>query len=135
MAATLAPGPATVHTSPGRAPTPWPLVLTTAIAPLAWGTTYLVTTEALPPGRPLLAGVLRALPAGLALAALTRRRPVGRWWAKAAVLGILNIGGFFALLSTHCPEPPSTRTTRIPPHRRFPVVSPAPPSKRTADAP
>ena len=73
-------------------------VLVTALAPAAWGTTYLVTTELLPPGRPLLAGVLRALPAGLALAAVTRRRPVGAWWAKAAVLGVLNIGGFFALL-------------------------------------
>ena len=74
------------------------MVLVTALAPLAWGTTYVVTTELLPAGRPLLAGVLRALPAGLALAAVTRRRPVGAWWAKAAVLGTLNIGAFFALL-------------------------------------
>lgn len=73
-------------------------VLTTALAPAAWGTTYLTTTELLPPGRPLLAGVLRALPAGLVLAAMTKRRPAGRWWAKAGVLGVLNIGGFFALL-------------------------------------
>ena len=43
---------------------------TTALAPAAWGTTYLVTTELLPPGRPLLAGALRALPAGLVLAAV-----------------------------------------------------------------
>jgi probable blue pigment (indigoidine) exporter len=74
------------------------IVLTTALAPAAWGTTYLTTTELLPPGRPLLAGVLRALPAGLVLAAVTKRRPIGAWWAKAAVLGTLNIGGFFALL-------------------------------------
>ncbi len=73
-------------------------LLTTAIAPLAWGTTYLVTTELLPAGRPLLAGLLRALPAGIALAAITRSRPQGTWWFKAALLGILNIGGFFALL-------------------------------------
>ena len=75
-----------------------PVVLVTALAPAAWGTTYLVTTELLPPDRPLLAGVLRALPAGLVLAAMTRQRPVGSWWAKALVLGTLNIGGFFALL-------------------------------------
>jgi len=74
------------------------VVVTTALAPMAWGTTYLVTTEMLPPDRPLLAGLLRALPAGIALAAVTRIRPVGHWWLKAAVLGTLNIGGFFALL-------------------------------------
>jgi probable blue pigment (indigoidine) exporter len=74
------------------------IALITALAPAAWGTTYLVTTELLPPGRPLLAGALRALPAGLVLAAATKRRPVGAWWAKSLVLGTLNIGGFFALL-------------------------------------
>ncbi len=70
----------------------------TGLAPAAWGLTYIVTTELLPPGRPLLAASLRALPAGLALAALTRRRPTGSWWWKAAVLGALNIGAFFVLL-------------------------------------
>jgi probable blue pigment (indigoidine) exporter len=73
-------------------------LLITALAPATWGTTYLVTTELLPPGRPLLAGGLRALPAGLVLAAATRQRPIGSWWAKAFVLGSLNIGAFFALL-------------------------------------
>lgn len=72
--------------------------LITALAPAAWGLTYIVTTELLPPGRPLLAATLRALPAGLALAAVTRRRPTGSWWWKAAVLGVLNIGAFFVLL-------------------------------------
>ena len=42
-----------------------PILLVTAITPAVWGTTYAVTTEFLPPGRPLLAGLLRALPAGL----------------------------------------------------------------------
>lgn len=70
----------------------------TALAPAAWGLTYIVTTELLPPGRPLLAATLRALPAGLALAAITRRRPTGSWWWKASVLGVLNIGAFFVLL-------------------------------------
>ncbi|SHN47065.1 EamA family transporter [Cryptosporangium aurantiacum] len=74
------------------------VLLLTAVAPVTWGTTYLVTTELLPPGRPLLAGVLRALPAGLLLLALVRVLPRGSWWWRATVLGTLNIGAFFALL-------------------------------------
>ena len=74
------------------------LIVATALAPMAWGTTYIVSTELLPADRPLLAGLLRAVPAGVALAAVTRTRPVGAWWLKSAVLGTLNIGGFFALL-------------------------------------
>ena len=74
------------------------LILVTATAPSLWGTTYLVTTELLPPGRPLLAAVIRALPAGLLLVAITRRLPQGIWWWRAFVLGALNIGVFFALL-------------------------------------
>ncbi|MFG3419206.1 EamA family transporter [Micromonospora sp. NPDC049460] len=70
----------------------------TALAPAIWGTTYLVTTELLPPQRPLLAAVVRALPAGLLLVAVTRQLPRGAWWWRAAVLGALNIGFFFALL-------------------------------------
>ncbi|MEP6814849.1 MAG: EamA family transporter [Marmoricola sp.] len=74
------------------------MLLVTALAPIIWGTTYLVTTELLPPGRPLLAAVVRALPAGLLLVTLTRRLPQGTWWWRALVLGVLNIGAFFALL-------------------------------------
>lgn len=74
------------------------LILVTAIAPAVWGTTYLVTTEFLPPERPFLAAVLRALPAGLILVAITRRLPQGVWWWRAFVLGALNIGAFLALL-------------------------------------
>ncbi|WP_405017371.1 EamA family transporter [Kitasatospora sp. NBC_00070] len=70
----------------------------TALAPLAWGSTYLVTTEYLPPDRPLLTATLRALPAGLVLLAVTRRLPKGGWWWKVALLGALNIGLFLALL-------------------------------------
>ncbi|MEU9163520.1 EamA family transporter [Streptomyces sp. NPDC048424] len=70
----------------------------TALAPLAWGTTYVVTTELLPQGHPLFAGLLRALPAGLVALALTRTLPRGTWWGKAAVLGVLNIGLLFPLL-------------------------------------
>lgn len=70
----------------------------TALAPLTWGTTYLVTTEFLPDHRPLLTATIRALPAGLAILAATRVLPRGDWWWKAAVLGTLNIGAFFALM-------------------------------------
>ncbi|WP_084631371.1 EamA family transporter [Demequina aestuarii] len=74
------------------------MIATTALAPVLWGTTYLTTTELLPPDRPLLASAVRALPAGLAMIALTRTLPRGAWWWKSAVLGLLNIGAFFALL-------------------------------------
>lgn len=70
----------------------------TALAPATWGTTYLVTSELLPPGHPLWSGVLRALPAGLLLLAVTRHRPHGDWWWRATALGALNVGAFFPLL-------------------------------------
>ncbi|MFJ9627828.1 EamA family transporter [Streptomyces sp. NPDC101175] len=70
----------------------------TALAPISWGTTYAVTTQFLPPDRPLFTGLMRALPAGLVLLALTRVLPRGAWWWKATVLGALNIGAFFPLL-------------------------------------
>lgn len=74
--------------------------LLTALAPLVWGTTYVVTTELLPQGHPMFAGLLRALPAGLVALAITRTLPRGTWWGKASVLGVLNIGLFFPLLFT-----------------------------------
>ncbi|QIP88802.1 EamA family transporter [Streptomyces sp. Tu 2975] len=75
-----------------------PGAVLTALVPTAWGTTYVVTTELLPPGHPLFAGLLRALPAGLIALTITRTLPRGAWWWKAAVLGVLNIGVFFPLL-------------------------------------
>ncbi|GAA1313446.1 EamA family transporter [Saccharothrix xinjiangensis] len=72
--------------------------LATAAAPAIWGTTYFVTSEFLPPDRPLLSGLLRALPAGLLLVAATRRLPRGDWWWRSLVLGTLNIGLFLPLL-------------------------------------
>ncbi len=72
--------------------------MTTAMAPVVWGTTYLTTTLFLPADRPLLAATLRALPAGVLLLVICRRLPRGDWWWKSWVLGALNIGAFFALL-------------------------------------
>lgn len=74
----------------------WTLV--TAIAPVAWGTTYFVTHEYLPAGDPLYGAAIRALPAGLLLLAVRRELPRGSWWWRSAVLGLLNTGVFFALV-------------------------------------
>lgn len=74
------------------------ITLFTAIAPAVWGTTYVVTTQLLPPGHPLFASLVRALPAGLIAIALTRALPTGVWWWRSVVLGVLNIGAFFPLL-------------------------------------
>lgn len=76
----------------------WVLILTTSLAPIVWGTTYLTTTMFLPEDRPLLAGTLRALPAGILLLIICRQLPKGEWWWKSWVLGVLNIGAFFMLL-------------------------------------
>lgn len=74
------------------------ITLRTALAPMIWGTTYAVTILFLPPSTPFLDGAVRALPAGLLLLAIARTLPRGAWWWKSAVLGVLNIGAFFALL-------------------------------------
>ncbi|ACZ88057.1 EamA family transporter [Streptosporangium roseum] len=70
----------------------------TALAPAIWGSTYLATTEWLPPDRPLLAATVRALPAGLILLAFTRTLPTWIWLWRTLVLGTLNIGAFLFLL-------------------------------------
>lgn len=70
----------------------------TALAPATWGTTYIVTTELLPPDRPLLAGALRVLPIGLLLLVAARSLPQGSWWWRSGVLGALNMGIFMGLL-------------------------------------
>lgn len=73
-------------------------VLITAIAPISWGATYFVTHRFLPADHPLYGAALRALPAGLLLLLVSRKRPHGSWWWKSAVLGTLNMGAFFALV-------------------------------------
>lgn len=77
----------------------WRSVLITAIAPVAWGATYFVTHLLLPADAPLWGSALRALPAGLVLLLIARTRPHGLVdWARTALLGVLNVGGFFLLL-------------------------------------
>jgi probable blue pigment (indigoidine) exporter len=74
----------------------WALV--TAIAPVAWGANYFVTRHYLPADIPLYGAAIRALPAGLLLLAVCRKRPRGSWWWKSLVLGVLNVAAFFVLI-------------------------------------
>ncbi|WP_343229013.1 EamA family transporter [Rhizobium setariae] len=73
-------------------------ILLTALAPAIWGSTYIVTTELLPPGYPLTVAMLRALPAGLLLLLLVRTLPSGIWWVRSLLLGALNFSFFWAML-------------------------------------
>jgi len=73
-------------------------VLLTALAPAVWGSTYLVTTEALPAGYPVTLAALRALPAGVLLLVLTRCFPPRAWLGRVFLLGSLNFALFWVLL-------------------------------------
>lgn len=84
------------HISSSRIDVGWTFL--TALAPVIWATTYIVTTDFLPQGHALFAALMRALPAGLVAVAISRQLPHGSWWWKSFVLGMLNIGLFFPLL-------------------------------------
>lgn len=70
----------------------------TALAPVIWGSTYIVTTELLPHGHPLGVAMLRALPAGLILLVLVKRLPNRDWYGRLFILGGLNFSVFWGLL-------------------------------------
>ncbi|MFK0380074.1 EamA family transporter [Pandoraea sp. NPDC090278] len=78
--------------------TAWLDVLFTALAPMIWGSTYIVTTQVLPPDRPFTAALIRVLPSGLLLLLYARRWPARSDWARLLTLSALNIGAFQALL-------------------------------------
>lgn len=73
-------------------------ILLTATAPVIWGSTYIITTEFLPPDIPLTIAALRSLPAGLLLLLLVRQLPGRDWIVRILVLGALNFAIFWALL-------------------------------------
>ncbi|CAN7586616.1 EamA family transporter [Rhizobium sp. LjRoot254] len=73
-------------------------ILLTALAPLVWGSTYVVTTELLPAGYPMTVAMLRALPAGLLLLLIVRQLPSGIWWGRSFLLGALNFSFFQTML-------------------------------------
>lgn len=70
----------------------------TALAPIIWGSTYIVTTELLPPDRPFMAAMIRSLPAGLLLVLYARHLPARDEWGRLLVLAALNLGFFQAML-------------------------------------
>lgn len=76
----------------------WFYILTTALAPLIWGSTYIVTTEWLPPDRPFTAALLRILPAGMLLVLMSRHLPAKRDWGRLIILAVLNMSFFQAFL-------------------------------------
>ena len=78
----------------------WTVPVAALLAPIAWGTTYIVTENFLPADRPLFSAAMRALPIGLVIVALKGQLPQGSWWWRSLVLGTLNIGLFFALIFT-----------------------------------
>lgn len=91
----------------------WRWQLTTAVAPVAWGSTYFVTHHFLPAGDPLYGAAIRALPAGLLLLLLRRRLPRGSWWWRSLVLGTLNVGAFFALIYVAAQLLPSSLASTV----------------------
>lgn len=84
----------------------WTLI--TAIAPIAWGSTYFVTKHALPADAAVWGAALRAAPAGLLLLLLARRLPRGAWWGRAMLLGTTNVGLFFWLVYVAAQRLPSS---------------------------
>jgi probable blue pigment (indigoidine) exporter len=73
-------------------------VATTALAPMIWGSTYLVTTQWLPANHPISIAVIRVLPAGLLLLLYCREWPRKHNWLALFVLSALNIAVFQTLL-------------------------------------
>lgn len=68
-----------------------------ALTPVIFGTTYLLTTELLPPGRPMLAALMRSLPTGIVLVLATRAWPPRGWWGRFVLLSVLYCSAFFPL--------------------------------------
>lgn len=83
-------------------------MLITAIAPIAWGSTYFITRHLLPGDTPLWGAVLRCLPAGLIVLLFARRVPTASWWWRSLVLGALTVGGLNVLVYVAAQRLPTT---------------------------
>ena len=88
-----------------------------ALTPIIFGTTYLLTSNFLPPGRPLLAALMRSLPTGLVLI-IGSRLPQRTWLFRFLILSVLYASGLFPLLFVAATgfraalRPSSTRSAR-----------------------
>ena len=97
-------------------------IAVTALAPIIWGSTYIVTTEFLPPDIPLTVAMLRALVAGLLLLLLVRQLPGRERIGRIFILGALNFAVFWALLFISAYRLPGG----VAPPRYFPLSTPKP---------
>jgi probable blue pigment (indigoidine) exporter len=68
-----------------------------ALTPLIFGTTYLLTTNFLPPERPMLAALMRSLPTGIVLV-IGSPLPNRQWVGRFALLSVLWASAVFPLL-------------------------------------
>ena len=82
----------------GSSPDTWVTTLVTSFTPIIWGTTYVLSTEVLPPSLPLTTAALRTLPAGIALVLVTGNFRPGVPWRRLLVVSLLNIAAFQSLL-------------------------------------
>ncbi|KHD36578.1 ABC transporter permease [Clostridium acetobutylicum] len=73
-------------------------ILLTMLAPILWGSTYIITSMLIPINKPIFVALMRGLPIGLILLLYYRQFPKGIWLLKSIILGTLNIGGFFLFL-------------------------------------
>lgn len=70
----------------------------TLLAPMLWGSTYIITTVLLPIERPIFVAFMRGFPIGLCLLLYFHKLPKGKWIWRSLILGTLNIGLFFLVL-------------------------------------
>ena len=81
---------------PSRPSPAWGDILLTAIAPVLWGTTYILASEVLPPGRPFMSALIRVLPAGLLLVLLMVGTRINHFAPiPDASWAVFFIGGFY----------------------------------------
>jgi probable blue pigment (indigoidine) exporter len=70
----------------------------TAIAPIVWGSTYMITKLYLPPNIPMISSIIRCLPIGIIMLIWNRKLPSYNLIWKVIIVSLLNISLFQFLL-------------------------------------